>query len=62
MRLHSHGDIRPFIPELVEIGLVCLTPWDQAWKIFELAGRCRATFSPHFTFRDFAWLNLLAGT
>jgi len=35
------------------------TPIDQARKIFELVGRCRATFSRHFAFSDFPWLNLL---
>jgi len=41
------------------VGGACKTWPEQAGKILELIGRCRATFSPDFAFCDFAWVNIL---
>ena len=35
------------------------TVYDEGKKILELIGRCRATYSPAFTFCNFAWVNVL---
>lgn len=36
----------------------CGTGREQAEKIMELIGRCRATYSPDFLFCGFAWVNI----
>ena len=35
------------------------TAYDEGKKIQELIGRCRATYSPAFSFSNFAWVNIL---